>query len=390
MTAPQPGIAEIEDTLHAVACQATGLDDFGDGGYTAGLRALLESCVEDAGIADVMQSLPGQMAVGALVGRLLAEQGWRNHPEWQIVPAERPIIIVGMVRTATTALHRLLAEDPAAQGPEYWLLRFPQPRPPRDTWGTNPGFQACDQALSGLYQVDPDFKGLHDIQAHLVDECYPLLQQSFLSSLYEFVFPALTGYRAWLADQDATRAYERHRDLIRLIFSNAPDRRWVLKCPTHVFSPEALFNVYPDALIVQTHRHPRKTIPSGCSVVSRFRRAVGDTIEPDFGTSQVEIWSRAVNRFTAARAERPASQFFDVHVGDFARDPLGILRDLYEHFELELTHDAEQRMKEWLAANPGGGHGRHEYRADDFGIEEGFIDEAFAPYIDAFGLAERG
>jgi hypothetical protein len=387
-----PGPAQtnqIIDTVHQLATQATGLDDFGDEDYQEGLRVLVDSCIDDAKIDNVLQSVPGQMAIGSLMGRLVAHRQWADNPQWRDVQVQRPIIVVGMVRTATTAIHRLLAEDPRNQAPEYWLLRAPQPRPPRDTWSTNPGFVGCDQALNAMYQVDPGFKDLHDIQAHLVDECWPVLQQRLTSSIFDFVFPRLHGYREWLNGNDQTPAYQWHRDVLRLIFSGTPDRRWVLKCPTHLFFPEALFNVYPDALIVQTHRHPRKAVPSGASVISRFRQAAGETIEPEFGQFQVDVWARSINAFLEVRKTRSPEQFFDVYVQDFARDPMGVVRDMHAHFGLDLTDDASTRMQSWVTANPRGGHGEHSYSLHDFGIDERRVDSAFESYIEEFGLRDQ-
>jgi Sulfotransferase family len=387
-TGPDTDVAGWEEMLHRAAEQATGLSDFGDDDYRTGLRVLLESC-RRSGVDDPLQSLAGQMTMGALVGRLVAERGWKDCPEWETVRPNRPIVIVGMFRTGTTALQRMLAADPANQGPEGWLLRFPQPRPPVETWEQNRGFVATKAALDALYAVDPGFPELHDIRAHLVDECWPLLQQSFVSAIFDFVFPRLEEYRRWYRDAGAVASYERHRDLLRLIFAPAPERRWILKCPTHIFLLDDLLEVYPDALVIHAHRHPREAVASGCSVISRFRQASGDTVEPNFGDCMVDSWSWAMNRFAELRAARPSAQFYDMHVADWARDPIAVIREIYAHFGIELTDEGQGAMKRWMVANPGGGHGPHRYSATDFGIDDERIGRAFAPYIEAFGLGKR-
>ena len=57
------------------------------------------------------------------------------------------------------------------------------------------------------------------------------------------------GYSAWLA-QDWTDAYERHKANLQLIGLNDPEKRWVLKNPSHLVALDAMMAVYPDALVV--------------------------------------------------------------------------------------------------------------------------------------------
>src|SRR3546814_21007935 len=74
------------------------------------------------------------MVKSAFVGRLLSQHGFGEHPSYAAVPIERPLFVVGLPRTGTTAIHRLLTADERHQGLELWLSEYPQPRPPRETW----------------------------------------------------------------------------------------------------------------------------------------------------------------------------------------------------------------------------------------------------------------
>ncbi len=73
-------------------------------------------------------------------------------------------------------------------------------------------------------------------------------------------------YSRWLAQQDWTPAYLRHRKNLQLIGLNDPGKRWVLKNPSHLFALDALMAAYPDALVIQTHRAPSTIIASMCSL----------------------------------------------------------------------------------------------------------------------------
>ena len=94
---------------------------------------------------------------------------------------------------------------------------------------------------------------MHYMAADQVEECWQLLRQSMRSVSYECL-AHLPTYSAWLAGQDWTAAYRRHRRNLQLIGLPDPGRRWVLKNPSHLFALDALLSVYPDALVIQTHR----------------------------------------------------------------------------------------------------------------------------------------
>ena len=117
---------------------------------------------------------------------------------------------MGLPRTGTTALHRLLHADPQAQGLEMWLTQYPQPRPPRETWDDDPVFQAMQAGFAAHHVESPEFMGIHYMDATTVEECWRLLRQTGKSSSYESL-ANIPRYSAWLAQQDWTDAYARHR-----------------------------------------------------------------------------------------------------------------------------------------------------------------------------------
>ena len=129
-------------------------------------------------------------------------------------------------------------------------------------------------------------------------------------------------YSAWLAGQDWTPAYARHRRNLQLIGLERPRKRWVLKNPSHLFALDALLEVYPDALVVQTHRDPRTAIASMCSLAAHATAGWSDVfIGAAIGRDQLELWAAALERFSAERARHDPAQFCDVHYGDFVARP---------------------------------------------------------------------
>jgi hypothetical protein len=383
-----PGRADLGtfDDLHASASKLTGLDDFGGDEYVEGLRVLLESYEADEDLTPFGNKVHRAMLRGALVARMLSETGWKQNPASASVAIERPIFVTGLPRTGTTALHRLLVEDPAHQGLEVWLAEVPQPRPPRSTWAENPVFQGIQAGYERHHVEHPEFMGVHHMSADQVEECWQLLRQSMRSVSFECL-AHLPRYSRWLAKQDWTDAYARHRRNLQLIGLPDAGKRWVLKNPSHLFALDALMANYPDALVIQTHRAPRTIMGSMCSLAekaadgwsSKFR---GEVI----GHSQLELWARGADDFRAARSRYDAAQFYDVRYEDFVADPIGTVSTVYDHFGLTLTPQARSAMTSvHEESRTGSAKPVHKYSLADFGLTAEQVDERFADYLRIYG-----
>lgn len=370
-------VGTVED-LHASATRLTGLDDFGEDEYREGLQVLLTSYSEDAGLTPEGNKAHRALLRGALVARLFSEQAWRQHPEHADVAIERPIFVTGLPRTGTTALHRLLTADPSHQGLELWLTEMPQPRPPRSTWDENPIFTGIQDGYRRHHLQHPEFMGLHYMSADQVEECWQLLRQSMRSISYESL-AHLPTYSRWLRGQDWVPAYRRHRRNLQLIGLPDAGRRWVLKNPSHLFALDALLEVYPDALVIQTHRGPRTAIASVCSLTAEATRGWSTTFTGDVvGHDQLELWARGLEEFVAARARHPQAQFVDVAYENFVADPIGTAESVYTRFGLPLTDTARKAMRHLHAeSTTGDKRPSHRYALADFGLTELQVDARF-------------
>jgi Sulfotransferase family len=377
-TIERDSVGTVAD-LHESAARITGLSDFGVGDYSDGLGVLLESYARDAGLTPLGRKAARVGLRGALAARLVAEAGWAAHPEHAAVPIERPIFVTGLPRSGTTALHRLLTADPAHQGLELWLAEVPQPRPPRDTWAANPVFQGIQAGYARHHVEHPEFMGVHYIAADTVEECWQLLRQTMRSVAFECL-AHLPTYSSWLAGQDWTGPYLRHRRTLQLIGLHDTGRRWVLKNPSHLFALDALLAAYPDALIVQTHRDPRAVIGSMCSLAAQATEGWSTTFLTDvIGADQLELWARGLREFAAARARHDPARFFDVDYADFTADPVGTVESVYARFGLPYSGAAADAVRALhAAAAAGSALPGHRYALPDFGLTPGQVDERFS------------
>jgi Sulfotransferase family len=372
-------VGTVED-LHASATKACGLDDFGsdDDNYREALAVLLEAYRTDADLTEFGSKMQRFFVRNALVARLVSEAAFKQYPQYADAPIEKPIFVTGLPRTGTTAIHRLLGADPRHQGLELWLAEFPQPRPPRETWPDNPVFSELDARFKKAHEENPDYTGLHYMTADEVEECWQLLRQSLHSVSYE-TLAHIPTYAQWLAKQDWTRPYQRHRRNLQLIGLNEPEKRWVLKNPSHLFALDALFNAYPDALIIQCHRPVETIMASMCSLAQHTTEGWSNSFTGEvIGRDAMETWSRGLELFNTVRAQHDQAQFYDLDYFEFVKDPVGTVGNVYRQFDIEFTDDARAAV---LASHEESKQGprapKHSYSLADYGLTDEQVKERF-------------
>ncbi|MCA1807097.1 MAG: sulfotransferase [Actinobacteria bacterium] len=378
---------DAEDAMLAAASKAAGgADDLGIDDFRDGLSVLLRAYDEESRLNPFGRWMVTQQLTALVRGRLESERWRRERPEIFGVEIRRPIFILGLPRTGTTALHALVAQDPANQALEYWLAASPKPRPPRSDWEKDPRFKEAAQGLGLTYWLDPGLKAIHLLTADGPEECRLLLQHTFRDDSFE-CNATIPSYSRWYASCDMKPAYRRHRDLLRLVGSTSPERRWVLKYPAHLRWLRALLEIYPDACIVQTHRDPARVLPSLCSLIAGWRGIFED--DPDrraIAAWVVELWAKTMEDAMALRRELGEERFFDVPFRDTVGDPASAIGRVYAHFGLDYAPETEAGLRRWHREHPQHKHGEHRYSAADFGLDAGRMRERFSAYIERFGI----
>jgi hypothetical protein len=153
----------------------------------------------------------------------------------------------------------------------------------------------------------------------------------------------------------------------------------VLKNPSHLVGLDALMSVYPDALIVRTHRDPVVAIASACSLSAEATRGwsttfVGETI----GRTQLDMLSKAMARFERERSAYPAEQFIDLDYQEFVTDPVGATKSIYATFGLEWTAAVDEAVTQLdNESRRGGRRPSHKYDLADYGLTEDAVRAAF-------------
>ena len=366
--------AEIR-ALHEEATRRSGLSDFGGDDYLAPMRMLVEE-MNKLTMCDAGRDFWREELIGTLIPRAAREKSWKEHPEWQNQKISKPLVICGVPRTGTTALQKVMSIDPQFQGLENWLSIWPMPRPPREEWSQHLGYRLAAGILEARGAKIPGLTSQHEVVVDEVDECMEVMKLGFVNNR----FPELAmirDYDAFFQAQDELTQYRELADTLKLIGLN-DDRPWLLKNPGHFVGIETLLKVFPDARVIVTHRDPLKALASLNSILSHPRKLIDPEIDLHvLGQRDLDYWSKGVEAMRRAGAQRPADQFHDVAHSDFHGDPIGTIRDIYDHFDLTLDEVTEERMRAWIAANPAGKHGEHCYEPGDYGLDAKQVRAAF-------------
>lgn len=375
------------DELHDQASAETDLTDFGETYYHEGMRELLESLDRDVPHTEVTVGMARSQILAVLTQRLITEQGWKHNPSYIAGTIKSPIIIIGLPRTGTTALHSLLAQDGRFQGIEAWLTGSPMVRPPRDEWASNASYQNFVSHSKNIKSQLPELAAIHDTGPDDFEESVLISPQNFITNY--FCCLGTTGYDAWWWGRSQRKCYVRFANILRLIGLH-DSRQWLLKCPNHIFDMGALLAEFPDACVIHTHRDPAKAIPSLCGYLDVVKQTM---FEPQhrnrglLGAVESVKWLHGLARYQPVR-EGHESNFCDVMHSDFLEDPLGEVKKIYRYFDMPLTEKSESRMKQWLAGQPDAQKGGHHYKAEDFGLTENGLRELYSSYIHHYGISQ--
>jgi hypothetical protein len=356
----------VPDELLAAASRAAGgLTDFGDPSFAPALDVLCRALDEEARLSETGRYALRLKLVGQLTTRLRLEADLRRHPEILEERVAAPLVIVGLPRTGTTKLHRLLSRDARFWWMAFWESQFPLPfpdEPPERPQGRiAEGHKLVDMMTTAM----PKLMAIHPMAAEEADEEVMLMEHSMLSAFDAYA--SIPSYSQWLNRQDQSPAY---RFLARMLQHlqwqkrrrGITAQRWVLKAPHHLQRMDVLLDVFPGAQVIQTHRDPLRSIPSIASFIDTLWRIYSDAADP---REAGRTWSERMRlglEHTMRVRQRAPDAFLDVHFQDTVKRPMDVVRRIYDFIGWDLGPDVQA------------------HAAETFGLSDAQIERDFAAY----------
>ena len=183
-----------------------------------------------------------------------------------------------------------------------------------------------------------------------------------------------------------TSTYEYHRYQLQYLGYHFKGKRWVLKAPIHLLFLRYLFEVYPDARIIQLHRDPLKVIPSMCSLVAMSRAIHSNHVNITETAKQLlELMSININRSIAYRDSISPDQILDISFTELVENTMATINRIYTWLMEDFKPETETAMSSWLHQSRLKRSGKpHKYSLDQFGFNDAQIQDCFAQYYERY------
>jgi len=376
------------DAVLAQASSEAGLDDFGPDDFVERLGVLLDVIAWE-GHTKLTQVNAHRRIVNKAVNRLLTIDLLKRHPEIHQQKIEAPLIVAGLPRSGTTHLLNLIAADSRFQSTPYWEVLRPVPLLPEDEIGpdgVDPRWLRCEQAWQEMLRRNPHAEASHPFNADHISEDGELQMQDFSSYVWEFSLYA-PDWRDYYYAHDQTPHYEFEKTLLKILqWQRGGERkRWIVKAPQHFEQLVPIMNVFPDAIVLFTHRDPVASLQSivtgriaGALMRERTRETRRDL------EYWIERYGHLLDAYLRDSQLLPRAQQFDVLFHEFVGDDVATVERIYATAGLKMTDQARAELTSYMSGHQRGAHGQYVFDLrGDFGIDPAAIRARYRDYTEA-------
>jgi hypothetical protein len=358
-----------KDSLIRAARKATGLQNFGTDFLDEPLDRLLYSIREEAGLHPIGNFITRQRMINLLCIRLRAEDLFRRYPAILEQPLLPAWVILGLQRTGTTKLHRLLAADDKNRVLLSWEAINPVPLGNHDG-KPDKRIAIARTSERALRLMAPGFFAIHPVEHNAPEEDILLLDATFLSTTPEATMN-VPSYSAWLEKTDQSPAYAYMVKLLKLLQWQRPGRRWILKSPHHLEFIDLIDRHFEEVHFLWTHRDVTACIPSFISMAAHSRVIFSDNAD---GNTIARHWIRKTGYMLKKglnyrNANLHKNQFTDIIYNDLRDTSVDVLGKIYQ-LDGGVTPELLSGFEKAERENPMRKYGIHDYDLNDFGVSK--------------------
>ncbi len=324
--------------------------------------------------------------------------------KYKAVKVKSPLFIVGVPRSGTTFLHRLIANDsdrfttlslwelilaPSVTEKKFWL-----------------GLGRIDKFLGGpgahlVQWVERRMLGsldnIHRISLSAPEEDYFVLVPIYACFILILPFPFADepGYLAFFDKQtsaaDKQRIMKFYKSCLqRHLYVNGTKKLILSKNVSFTPMIETLIRFFPDSRIIGTVRNPLKAVPSHISSMMKGAAIFdNDTSGHEFRNQMLGVQHYAYTHLMEILPNLPEDRQMIIRMEDLQAKLYPLVQKIYDRFGHEMSplfkafiEHQEQRQKRYKST--------HTYDIDGCGLTETMIYERFSDVFDKFEYAQPG
>lgn len=378
------------EELIQTAMAETGFDDFGSDEWREPYEILIKSINEEAELHAFGRLMTRNEILIWLKALLGIQAAFKEYPEIADEVIDRPVFIAGLSRSGTSILFELLAQDAQFGSPRHWEMMFPYPPPEAATYETDPRIEKAQHLVTQFNRVAPTIKTMHEMDARLPNECIIGQAASFISEYIPFLFQVPTYINHIYGQGNWPYSYGLYKKMLQLLQFKNPRKHWLLKAPSHLNFLPVLFQVFPDARVLITHRDPIYAQASVTNLAGTFFwmrsnkpldvKAFEGLLSPEMMAMNLE---RTIDWLEDGAI--PKSQVSHSLYADLISDPQTALAKVYARIGLDFSDQARAKMQAYLDAKPKAKFGKHKYSIGE-AEEIAKKREYFKRYQDYYGV----
>ncbi len=302
-------------------------------------------------------------------------------PRYRRVDIRNPVFIMGIPRSGTTWLQRVLAKESRLTTLTLKECLFTPSITERLVWRLlarvfAPLGKAAGRCFRGPLKT---MDRIHQLRLHEPEEDFLLLLPVHACFLWVFLCPQSPHYWRLTRFDEAVSDRERRRIMLfyrrclqKHLFVTGPEKRLLSKNPSFTSFHRSLRDTFPDARFIFCVRTPVQAVASQLSSVIPALNALGSDIAyiQDEMVKMLQHYYRQVK----AQAENPEAMIIDYE--ELRGNLAATVTRLAEFLDLSMTADFQLELTR-LAEQGGRYQSQHHYNLSQFKLEAGTIAAAF-------------
>ena len=324
-------------------------------------------------------------------------------PGYRKIEIKEPVFLVGIPRSGTTFLHRLLAEDTDHFTTfMYWELILAPSIIERKCLGV---VSRVDRALGGFgrklvvrfdHWILKGFQTMHPISLFEPEEDEWLLFHNFATIFLFFAFPFLDEARHLLYFDEETAPEDKERIMAfykqcvqRHLYVHGPEKRLLSKNPSFSAKIDSVNATFPDAKILCCVRNPYEALPSFSSLMWFIwgLKPGQSPWTPEMRKTLLDVVDHFYRHPMESLKRLPENRHGFVQYDKLISAPKDTVISSYEKLGLDMTPDyagklAAQQEKARAYKSS------HTYSSEHYGLTQQDILENYRAIFDHYGFCK--